>query len=1025
MNKRQFLFLWMVLLLVIPNPLAANLKSASNWVVEDTSGKLQSLITELNGVVDIVAPGGASIWYNEKLSGDYEISYSIQVVMENGQYDRLSDMNCFWGAKDPFNPHDFFARSKSRKGQFKNYDALNLFYVGKGGNNNTTTRFREYHGEFYNKDKSKVKPLIAEYTDPEHLLQPNRWYEISIRSSRGVTSYRCDGKEYFRHSVRPGQTDGYFGLRLWKNHVRVTNFVVRKTDQEFAFTNYRRYFSERMQGASEDKIKAIGQLRKDFHENGYRLPHAKSSYSVDELLDLLKDDGVFADLDSLERQYISDGTYSRGYATTPMDKVGILIAKALERVFWIGEAYRKGEMPIEKSFSDKVQKAIIHYGDLEIKRSNKLSRFHASCFAIPSAATNIYFTYLQQMDEVEQTSVPSLTKDVSDMLKVLGLQAFTQPLRNDSTDDNVVSIERFRNHVWWVGGNALAYRPLLQVAVMYSSVPMIDLLAKICQKGISMTSHATYHDSFWTEGFTADGAGWGHGKQCLIWGYPIDGTFSALTMLGRLKGTPWAQKLAPDNVTALLNFLHGGNWYYYKGYRLPVLDRNSHRYNPTELAIPYHKMLKLLIEDWPSSFTTLQLTELRQLDKEVEQHRINMFGYEPGIYNGVRWFFNNDDLIKKNEDYHITINMASRRCDGLESADFADNYNFCSTDGTTLFQRKGDEYYQILGGWDVLSLPGTTSREGMEHLKPVTNWRGYCSKSNYAVGVTDGSQNAVAGYIFDKMDASTKNRKGGGKKNAVLYNVKAYKGYFIIDDYFIALGAGVTNMSPEIEGNIHTTFDQTAWVDSVYLWDGDVKRYLSEGQRVLKVKKRNNPWIIQKDKFAYRALPTYSKSVSVALETKPTHWVKMNPSNAGIKGLSKEIKSLRIWTDHGKRAENDTYGYVVYTGKGMPASKLPFEVLRNDSLVQAVRSLDDSLIQAVFYSDHSLLKAKGIRLSVSAPCALMIQENQNEYRVTVNDALLVNNLDNIELEFNGRNLSVSLPQGMYAGKGTTILFPKK
>ena len=51
---------------------------------------------------------------------------------------------------------------------------------------------------------------------------------------------------------------------------------------------------------------------------------------------------------------------------------------------------------------------------------------------------------------------------------------WTQPLRHDETDENVVSISRFRNHVWWVGGNALAYRSLLPVAPPKNrSIPMI------------------------------------------------------------------------------------------------------------------------------------------------------------------------------------------------------------------------------------------------------------------------------------------------------------------------------------------------------------------------------------------------------------------------------------------------------------------------------------------------------------------------------------------------------------------------
>ena len=258
-------------------------------------------------------------------------------------------------------------------------------------------------------------------------------------------------------------------------------------------------------------------------------------------------------------------------------------------------------------------------------------------------------------------------------------------------------------------------------------------------------------------------------KQCLIWGYPIDGTFSALNMLGMLKGTPWAKKLSADNVKALMNFMRGGSWYYYKGFRLPGLDRNSYVYNPSETAIPYLKMLNLILKDWSTSFSEEELKELKQLQAEAKQKRINMEGYEKGVYSGTRWFFNNDDLMKKTPDYHLCINMASYRTDGLESAAFADNYNFCPTDGATLFQRSGDEYFRIMGGWDVTAIPGVTAREGMDKLKPVTNWRGYCSRYNYVAGATNGGENAVAGYIFDKMHGGEKEagKKGLEEENPV------------------------------------------------------------------------------------------------------------------------------------------------------------------------------------------------------------------------------------------------------------------
>ena len=171
-----------------------------------------------------------SLWYKEWLTGNYEITYRVQVVVENGSYDRLSDLNCFWGADDPRHPDDFFARSAWRNGEFKNYNTLDLYYVGYGGNDNGTTRFREYHGEYYGVDDAKIKPILKEYTDAAHLLKPNHWYEVKIRVENGATTYAMDGEELFSLPVADGKGDGYFALRLWQNHVRFADFQVANID---------------------------------------------------------------------------------------------------------------------------------------------------------------------------------------------------------------------------------------------------------------------------------------------------------------------------------------------------------------------------------------------------------------------------------------------------------------------------------------------------------------------------------------------------------------------------------------------------------------------------------------------------------------------------------------------------------------------------------------------------------------------------------------------------------------------------
>lgn len=198
------------------------------WVAEDESAAMQlSLISD---TMELVVPAGLTLWYNELLTGDYEIGYHVSMLTEGGEYDRLSDLNCFWAANDPLFPDHIFARSEWRNGVFKNYNTLNLFYVGYGGNENTTTRFRRYYAGYNGVDDTRVKPLIAEYTDPEHLLVPGKWYHIVIRVEKEYTTYSVNGEELFRASLKPGEGDGYFGLRLLQNHVLVTGFEVRSID---------------------------------------------------------------------------------------------------------------------------------------------------------------------------------------------------------------------------------------------------------------------------------------------------------------------------------------------------------------------------------------------------------------------------------------------------------------------------------------------------------------------------------------------------------------------------------------------------------------------------------------------------------------------------------------------------------------------------------------------------------------------------------------------------------------------------
>lgn len=762
-----------------------------------------------------------------------------------------------------------------------------------------------------------------------------------------------------------------------------------------------------------DKEKAVRKLRKYYAQNFSTYPVRNKINKADTYLKQLNEEGQFEDLIAYENEILEKKWLDKVYFQDQQN-MGLFFADAMERLWVIAHHFKKNKV---EDVPDKFWKGVLRYGDLETRRQPN-DRFHASCFAIPKAACGVYFALMKQMDMPGDTM--KLRTSSCEMLKKLAFQSWTQPRRNDDTENNIVSVERFRHHVSWVGGNALAYRPLLETAVMMDSIPMVDVVAAVAKGSLSNVSQSTYQEAFWNEGFTADGAGWGHGMQCLVWGYPIHGASSAQNLLWTLRGTPWAETLNRENADALLNFYRGSTFYYYKGFIPPCLDRYSMVYYEGKANhIPYYDMMKNTVTRWPKSFTDSEVREMKQLVEEAGRNDIRMEGYPGGHYNGTRYFYNNDDLIKRNASYYMLVNMASNRCDGLESANnFADEYNIYTNDGLTYFQRKGDEYRKVIGAMDLTALPGITAREGQEKLVPFTNWRGFTSKHNFAGGATNGGENAVAGFIFEKTDAMTRERDNVKILNPVAFGVKAYKSYFMLGDYMIALGAGVTNLEPEQEGTIRTTMEQTAHQGKVTLYNGKKQMEPAAGVNKL-VNKGKSLWVVQEGGFAYAPLAKYTLNAFFCTETRKNEWMKRNLSNKGKKNLPETADILRIWADHGREVKDGTYGYVVYAGEGLPAKENPFTVLRNDVKVQAVQSADKKVLEAVFYSADETLKWQGMNVKVSNPCVLLIENTGKEYKISVTDPTMNVQLKNMKVELGKTTNTIELPTGKDCGKSVT------
>ena len=271
------------------------------------------------------------------------------------------------------------------------------------------------------------------------------------------------------------------------------------------------------------KKETIRRLRQEFARHISGTP--VTNYTLAESLSLIDADGRFTDKRP-EEEIIIRNNYAAGTNMAHCIQINNLTRDCFERLQVIADSYRgvKGLDPSDKGVQTLLR-GIAFYGKMENERNNDApGRFHASCFATPRAAVKTYFALLDLMDRIEAGEVKdSIALAAHQKLFDVGFQSWTQPYRHDETDKNVVSVERFRKHVWWVGGNALDYRPVLEAAVMMSSIPMIDVLSEVAIGSLSVVSQTTYDDAFWTEGTTADGAGWGHGMQCLVWGYPSTG----------------------------------------------------------------------------------------------------------------------------------------------------------------------------------------------------------------------------------------------------------------------------------------------------------------------------------------------------------------------------------------------------------------------------------------------------------------------------------------------------------------------
>ncbi|WP_018607214.1 DUF6250 domain-containing protein [Uliginosibacterium gangwonense] len=217
-------------------------KDLSLWKVEQENAS--GTVSVTNGVLDIVQPAGATLWFKQKLSGDYEIRFTATpipytVTVGTKTYtDRISDLNMFWNATVPTGS-DPDPTHLNLDGKLASYNPLALYYVGFGANGNTTTRLRRYDG-------TALRPQITGYataasrTDddkagamtPATSLTANTPVSVRVVSRVATAGDKATLKWYandvliFSYEDAAPFLSGWFGFRTTVSHWQLSHFSV-------------------------------------------------------------------------------------------------------------------------------------------------------------------------------------------------------------------------------------------------------------------------------------------------------------------------------------------------------------------------------------------------------------------------------------------------------------------------------------------------------------------------------------------------------------------------------------------------------------------------------------------------------------------------------------------------------------------------------------------------------------------------------------------------------------------------------
>ena len=412
----------------------------------------------------------------------------------------------------------------------------------------------------------------------------------------------------------------------------------------------------------------------------------------------------------------------------------------------------------------------------------------------------------------------------------------------------------------------------------------------------------------------------------------------------------------------------------------------------------------------PERLMTISSYRKDELEKIA---RIRRGEIKPDI--SKEWFYWDSEYFShQRPEYFASVRMFSSRNHSMEvpyNGEGLMNHHYA--DGSNFISRTGTDYSGIFPVFDWQKIPGTTVVQ--KPSLPSENEIQKKGLTDFVGAVTDGRYGAA---VFDFKSP--------------LDPLSAKKAWFFFDNEYVCMGAGI-NSTANLP--VATTVNQCLLKGDVTVMSDNKKTVIESGERELK----NIRWVYH-DSVGY--LFPEPVSVNLSNQVATGSWFRINRQSRS----SKEEISLnvfKLWFDHGRRPARASYQYIV-----MPAVNIAemtdiknnrgIEILSNTTDLQAVRHSGLNICQAIFYKNGDIQATPDIRIGMDSPGVVMIKTDGKTIKaISVSDpsrrfgkihlsttVRIEKRGDNFKASWDDvkevTNISIDLPQDVYAGKSVTI-----